>query len=342
MPAQASLYKPQKSIDISTIFSIAYIDTDYSFPERESSPDNWAMIYVEKGEYTLVTEKESVALRQGELYLQRATNETLTALKQKSSEGASALVISFRCSSSAMHFFNGKKILLNVTARLHIATILYEIPYTRYLPFNTPELIGFKPYVDKPLWAADQTVITRVELMLIDIIRADSTFKKIPSTIIKKDDALSDDLCLKVIEYMELHINEKLSMETLSRSLSFSKSYISRRFAATYGCSIIDYFNQMKLGEAKRLIRDTNKNFFEISDMLMFSNSHYFSTLFKKHTGLTPTQYKKVCSANSEENVDEPTKEKPKRTRAKKSSGTEDESSDIEAQSEIFDETPTK
>ena len=33
-------------------------------------------------------------------------------------------------------------------------------------------------------------------------------------------------------------------------------------------------------------------NFFEISEMLMFSNSHYFSTLFKKHTGMSPGEYK--------------------------------------------------
>ncbi|MBO7250231.1 MAG: helix-turn-helix transcriptional regulator [Clostridia bacterium] len=326
MQTPASIYKPQKSIDISTIFSIAYIDDDYTFLERESSPDIWAMIYIEKGEYALVTNKEPLVLRQGELFLHRSTNEELIALKQKSQENACALIISFRCASSAMHFFNNKKIPINITARLHLSTILYEIPYTRYLPFNSPDLVGFKPHLDKPLWAGDQTVIMRLELMLIDIIRSDSTFKKIPSTIIKKDDALSDDLCLKVIEYMELHINEKLSMETLSRSLSFSKSYISRRFAATYGCSIIDYFNQMKLNEAKRLIRDTNKNFFEISDMLMFSNSHYFSTLFKKHTGLTPTQYKKVCATSEEESIDEESsKEKPKRTRAKTSAKSEKE-----------------
>ena len=314
-------YKPQKSIDISTVFSIAYLDSEYTIPEIESSPDNWVMFYVEKGEATLITEKEPLLLHQGELYLHRNTGESPLQFKQKHAEASCALMISFRSSSSAMHFFSGKKIQANITAKLHISTILHELLYTKYLPFNTPELIGIKQHTDKPLWAADQTVLMRLELMLIDIIRADSTFKKIPSAIVKNDDILSDDLCLKVIEYMELHINEKLSMEALSRSLSFSKSYISRRFASTYGCSIIDYFNQMKLDEAKRLIRDTNKNFFEISDMLMFSNSHYFSTLFKKHTGLTPTQYKKVCATNSEsEKKEESTKEKPRKPRAKQKS----------------------
>ena len=314
---QPTVYRPQKSIDISTVFSIAYIDSDYTFPEGESHHDNWVMLYIDKGEFTLITDKEPLVLHQGDLYLHRATGETLLQLKQKSTESSNALMISFRCASTAMHFFNGKKIQINITAQLHISTILYEVLYTRYLPFNTPNIVGFKQHLDKPLWAGDQTIIMRLELMLIDIIRADSTFKKIPSTIIKNDDILKDDLCMKVIEYMELHINEKLSMEALSRSLSFSKSYISRRFASTYGCSIIDYFNQMKLGEAKRLIRDTNKNFFEISDMLMFSNSHYFSTLFKKHTGLTPTQYKRICATTGD--VDEKS-EKAQKSRAKSKS----------------------
>ena len=243
---QPSTYRPQKSIDISTIFSITYLDADYSFPESEPHPDNWVMIYVDKGEFTLITEKEPLVLHQGDLYLHRETGETLLHMKQKAFESSGALMISFRCASTAMHFFSGKKIQANIAAHLHISTILYEVLYTRYLPFNAPVLIGFNQHLDKPLWAGDQTIIMRLELLLIDIIRADSTFKKIPSTIIKNDDVLGDDLCLKVIEYMELHINEKLSMEALSRSLSFSKSYISRRFASTYGCSIIDLCTQSR------------------------------------------------------------------------------------------------
>ena len=56
----------------------------------------------------------------------------------------------------------------------------------------------------------------------------------------------------------------------------------------------------------------------------MFSNSHYFSTLFKKHTGLTPTQYKRVCATSSEEREEkeEKPKEKQKKPRAKSKRST--------------------
>ena len=59
--------------------------------------------------------------------------------------------------------------------------------------------------------------------------------------------------------------------------------------------TIVDYFHMLKIHEAKRLIRSSRKNFFEISEQLMFTNPHYFSTVFKKCTGMTPTQYKRSC-----------------------------------------------
>ena len=106
---------------------------------------------------------------------------------------------------------------------------------------------------------------------------------------------IKDEFALKIIAFMEKHLYGKFTMEELSRELSFGKTYISRYFIKTCGYTIIDYFNMMKINEAKRLIRESKYNFFEISERLMFANSHYFSTIFKKHTGMTPTQYKNSC-----------------------------------------------
>ena len=87
-------------------------------------------------------------------------------------------------------------------------------------------------------------------------------------------------------------------MAELSRELSFGKTYISKYFLKASGYSIVNYFTMMKINEAKRLIREGSYNFFEISEMLMFTNSHYFSSVFKRYTGMTPTQYKKSCINN--------------------------------------------
>jgi AraC-like DNA-binding protein len=63
-------------------------------------------------------------------------------------------------------------------------------------------------------------------------------------------------------------------------------------FRESYG-GAISFFNELKLDEAKRLIREGRLNFTEIADALGFTSLHYFSRLFKKKTGLSPSEYAK-------------------------------------------------
>lgn len=140
-------------------------------------------------------------------------------------------------------------------------------------------------------------MLLRLELMLIEIIRENNFYEKKPKRFFPKE-IINDEFALKVITFMEERLYGKFSMDELSRELSFGKTYISKYFTKACGYSIIDYFNMMKVNEAKKLIRSGKYNFFEISEMLNFSNSHYFSTIFKKHTGMTPTQYKRSCKSD--------------------------------------------
>ena len=59
--------------------------------------------------------------------------------------------------------------------------------------------------------------------------------------------------------------------------------------------TVVPFVSDELWEQAKRLIRETKYSFFEISEMLMLSNSHYFSTLFKTYVGMTPTEYKQSC-----------------------------------------------
>ena len=106
---------------------------------------------------------------------------------------------------------------------------------------------------------------------------------------------VTDEFCLKVIGYMEAHLYEGMSFAALCRALSFSGSYVAKRFSEVCGHSVMEYFNRMRIQEARRLIRETDRNFQEIAELLHFANAHYFSTLFKKHMGMTPSEYKKSC-----------------------------------------------
>ena len=80
----------------------------------------------------------------------------------------------------------------------------------------------------------------------------------------------------------------------LMRKMGKSESAINERFALYQTGGIIHYYNSLKIDEAKRLIREGNYNFIEISDMLCFESSQYFARIFKKETGKTPTEFRKI------------------------------------------------
>ncbi|MBQ2719873.1 MAG: helix-turn-helix transcriptional regulator [Clostridia bacterium] len=202
-------------------------------------------------------------------------------------------IITFTSRSPAMRYFEGRRLTASMAVKQHVSAILHEATETFELTFNNPRMQPLR-LREAPLFGGEQTVRLRLELMLIDIIRSDDRYApQEPQRMYFTKDVVTDPLALRMIAYMEDHLHSRFTMEEMARALSFGKAYLSRYFSRVCGYSVIDYFAMMKIGEAKRLIRETDKNFGEISELLAFSNPHYFSATFKKHTGMTPTQYKR-------------------------------------------------
>jgi AraC-like DNA-binding protein len=72
-----------------------------------------------------------------------------------------------------------------------------------------------------------------------------------------------------------------------------SVSKLKMLFREKHGGGAIAYFIELKIDEAKRLIRKGNMNFSEIASSLGFNSLHYFSRQFKKVTGMPPTEFTK-------------------------------------------------
>ncbi len=282
-------YTVEKAINITSLTSIHYFEFDDSFVDVSESHDPWEMVYIDRGECNIVADGETVTLKQGDIYFHKPhENHMLKTIKGIS---PNVFIVVFSCDSPAMSYFENRKIEASMATKQHIAAIIHEASSTFELPFNNPRMQQLRPKNDSQLFGGQQTILLRLELMLIEIIRNDPSYVPAPKMFFSKD-IITDEFVLKIIAFMEERLYGKLTLEDLSRELNFGKTYISKQFIKVCGNSVIDYFNLMKINEAKRLIRDGRYNFFEISEKLMFSNSHYFSTLFKKHTGMTPTQYK--------------------------------------------------
>ena len=288
-------YEITKSIEIDSITSIHYFEFDDRFVDVPESHQPWELVYVDRGRCDIVADGNTVSLKQGEMYFHKPYETHM--IKTLSGIAPNVFIIVFSSSSDAMRYFENRKLEASMTTKQYIAAIIHEASNTFDLPFNNPQMQKLRLKEKNSLWGGEQTILLRLELMLVEIIRDNSYYKTARKRFFPKD-IITDEFALKVIEFMEDRIYGKFTMDELSHELSFGKTYISKYFSKVCGYSIIDYFNMMKINEAKRLIRESKYNFFEISEMLMFANSHYFSTLFKKYVGMTPTQYKKSCKTN--------------------------------------------
>lgn len=97
----------------------------------------------------------------------------------------------------------------------------------------------------------------------------------------------------RVVSYMKRNIDKPLSLDDLATAFSFSVTKIQKLFYRYADCAPMQYFMDLKLAAAKKMMCGTALNYTQISAMLGFSSVSYFSRLFKKRTGLTPSEYVK-------------------------------------------------
>lgn len=91
-------------------------------------------------------------------------------------------------------------------------------------------------------------------------------------------------------QYIDSHLNEIFSLQDLSEPFSLSKTYICRLFRDYKGMSFKDYIIGIKIDKAKELLLK-GENVKNVSEYLGYIDQFYFSKVFKKRIGVTPSEY---------------------------------------------------
>lgn len=120
--------------------------------------------------------------------------------------------------------------------------------------------------------------------------------KRIIEKVAKQICSLKEDnvgnITKKAKEYIKLNYKKQINLEDVSQSINVSSQYLSRLFKAETGENFIDYLTSIRIEKAKDLLQKTDMSIKEICFQIGYSDPNYFSRLFKKMLGLTPTEYK--------------------------------------------------
>ena len=112
-----------------------------------------------------------------------------------------------------------------------------------------------------------------------------------------KSDGASFENCEYIISdienYIEKNLDKKLSLTDIAASVHMNKSYISRVFKEKMGENLFDYINKRKIEKAKTLIKNNVLRMYEIALSVGMEDTAYFSRVFKKYEGISPSEYQK-------------------------------------------------
>lgn len=98
--------------------------------------------------------------------------------------------------------------------------------------------------------------------------------------------------CVKIKNYIDSHYSENITLDILSNLSYVNKFHLVHLFTKQMGISPINYLINRRIEESKNLLTTTNYSIRDISTIVGFSNSSYFSQIFKKFTGYSPRIYK--------------------------------------------------
>lgn len=282
------------------IYSLHYFEFAKDFEFEGEQHDFWEFLYVDKGEIEVVADSVGYKLEQGDILFHKPNEFHSVRANQKIAPNL--IVVCFECRSPDMSYFANKIFSLDDYERNLIATLIRTGYETYSPPFDNPRVHTLKKRKDAPI-ASEQLIKIHLELLLIDLI----TKGNLKDTLIRSDNRLSTitkeknegDMTEQSLQFMQSNIHRNLSFDEICAHLNISKTHMTTLFKSKMGIGVMKYFKNLKIEQAKRMIREETYNITEIAELLNYSSIHVFTKRFKHVTNMTPSEYAKSVKART-------------------------------------------
>lgn len=271
--------------------------TKYFYASGERH-DFWEFVYVDKGEVEIFTETTNQRLRQGEMIFYKPN--VLHGGKAVNGSAPNLIILSFECTAPCMAFFEDKTFRLQADDRQLLFRIVQE------------GLKAFDPPIDSPRntyprrregegasFGGEQMIRNYLEILLLQLIRKGGKAggEGKPSSV--AGERQGDEVVSAIIRFLQSHVANNYTFDQLCEEFAISRTRLKMIFKEKTGIGVMEYFNRMKIEQAKRMIREEASSISEISERLGYSSNHYFSRQFKRITDMAPSEYMRSIGART-------------------------------------------
>lgn len=262
--------RPIRIDALCTVFDVIR-PANFYFPGE--SHDFWELVYVCEGEVTATADERVYHLDRGKLLFHKPME--FHRIWSESDTGPHLMIISFKASGADMVKLENSCFALSVRQRKRFEELVAAFCQADTLRDS------------EDVRQRQRAVSLTAALLESFLLRLTENEEQLPHESTGEDAQYT-----KIVNVMKVNCNKNLSVQELAQKCELSVSNMKRIFSRFSDMGIAKYFLSLKMRQAMEYL-ENGIPASQVAELLDFSEINYFYTVFKRETGMTPTQYRK-------------------------------------------------
>ena len=275
------------SVKVKKIIHYLCFELTHDYVDTEESHDFWEFVYMESGKATFECDGKIIKLCDNDILFHKPDCKHI--IKSIDTDLAKMHFVSFESKSEQIKVFDELKTALPYRLKRELFLLFEKAnqTFTRVVE-NKKDFLQMSE--NAPL-GGDQLYKMYLEGFLIKLLRTLGDKSQSNTKQVKSE--FEYTLYKKMVDKLNSNIFGNYTVSDLCKELNYGKTYLSEIFKKYSDTSIMNYYNMQKIEQAKKLIDEDKYTLSQISDILKYNNQYYFSRVFKKYEGVSPSEYKR-------------------------------------------------
>jgi len=280
-------YRLSRLITVQELVSADYLQGVHLAAEEHVHKDAWELCVCMEGQLLVMKNRRCVLIDPGEIALiQPGTIHGIGSDRKETT----AFIVSFTGGGEHLRSLQDSIVAASEEQLQLFSRMIEELKHSFVQDRDVLRLCHFDPSEDSPL-GAEQMICSYLEQAIILLLRKVTMHQGEIVRTSRFKDAMQNYLAKQVSAYIDNHLSERLTVESIAENFHYSRSRLSTLFKAATGLGVGEVVTYRRICRAKILLLEQKKTIAQIAEEVGFTSPQYFSHKFMQEVGCSPSRY---------------------------------------------------